>query len=57
MKTPLEIIESHPHESKRLIGIEYEHFLALAELAEKRHLDKQAFIEKNKIQVRKRCIL
>lgn len=51
MTTPLERIESHPHESKRLIGIEYEHFLALVELAEKRHLEKQAFIEKNKIRL------
>ena len=51
MTTPLERIESHPHESKRLIGIEYEHFLALVELAEKRHLEKQAFSEKNKIRL------
>ncbi|RCJ30801.1 hypothetical protein A6769_32495 [Nostoc punctiforme NIES-2108] len=51
MTTPLERIESHPHESKRLIGIEYEHFLGLVELAEKRHLEKQAFIEKNKIRI------
>lgn len=51
MTTPLERIESHPQESKRLIGIEYEHFLALVELAEKRHLEKQAFIEKKKIRI------
>ena len=50
MTTPLERIESHPHESKRLIGIEYEHFLMLVELAEERHLEKQAFIEKKKIR-------
>ncbi|MEH2003224.1 MAG: transposase family protein [Nostoc sp.] len=51
MTTPLERIESHPHEAKRLIGIEYEHFLALVELAEKRHLEKLALIEKNKTRI------
>lgn len=51
MTTPLERIESHPHESKRLIGIEYEHFLRLVELAEQRHLEKQALIEKNKVRI------
>jgi hypothetical protein len=51
MTTPLERIESHPHESKRLIGIEYEHFLALVDLAEQKHLEKQALLEKNKIRI------
>ena len=55
MTTPLERIESHRHESKRLIGIEYEHFLALVELAEQTHLEKQAFIEKNKIRLVAAC--
>jgi len=41
MTNPLERIESHPHEAKRLIGIEYEHFLALVDLAEQKHLNKQ----------------
>ena len=36
--SPLQRIESHPHEAKRLIGIEYEQFLALVALAEERHL-------------------
>ena len=31
MTSPLKRIESHPHEAKRLIGIEYEQFLALVE--------------------------
>jgi len=31
--------KSHPHEAKRLIGIEYEHFLALVDLAEQKHLE------------------
>jgi len=47
MTNPLERIESHPHEAKR-IGIEYEHFLALVDLAEQKHLEKQAKIEKTK---------
>ena len=51
MTNPLERIESHPHEAKRLIGIEYEHFLALVDLAEQKHLEKQAEIEKNKIRL------
>ena len=51
MINPLERIESHPHEAKRLIGIEYEHFLALVNLAEQKPLEKQAEIEKNKIRL------
>jgi len=51
MTNPLERIESHPHEAKRLIGIEYEHFLALVDLAEQKHLEKQAKIEKNKVRL------
>lgn len=51
MTSPLTRIESHPHESKRLIGINYEQFLALVALAEKRHKEKQAEIEKNKIRI------
>ena len=47
MTSPLTRIESHPHESKRLIGINYDQFLALVALAEQRHIDKQAEIEKN----------
>ncbi len=51
MTTPLERIESHSLEAKRLIGIEYEQFLALVDLAEQRHLEKQAEKEKNKIRL------
>ena len=51
MTSPLTRIESHPHESKRLIGINYDQFLALVALAEQRHIDKQAEIEKNKIRI------
>lgn len=51
MTSPLVRIELHPQEAKRLIGINYEHFLALASLAEERHKEKQAEIEKNKIRI------
>lgn len=51
MTSPLARIESHPHEAKRLIGINYDQFLALVALAEQRHIDKQSEIEKNKIRV------
>ena len=51
MTNPLERIESHPHEAKRLIGIEYEHFLALVDLAEQKHLEKQAKIEETKVRL------
>ena len=51
MTSPLARIESHPQEAKRLIGIDYEQFLALVALAEQRHLQKQAEIEKNKIRI------
>jgi hypothetical protein len=47
----LQRIELHPHEAKRLIGIEYEQFLALVALAEKRHLQKQAEIARTKIRI------
>ena len=33
MTSPLKRIESHPHEAKRLIGIEYDQFLALVALS------------------------
>lgn len=51
MTSPLARIESHPLEAKRLIGIDYEQFLALVVLAEQRHLQKQAEIEKNKVRI------
>ena len=51
MTSPLERIESHPQESKRLIGIEYEHFIRLVSLAEQQHREKQADIEKSKIRL------
>ena len=44
-------IESHPQEAKRLIGIDYEQFLALVDLAEQRHLEKQVEIEKTKVRI------
>jgi len=46
MTNPLERIESHPHEAKRLIGIEYEHFLALVDLAEQKHLETSKKLKK-----------
>lgn len=51
MTIPLKRIESHPQESKRLIGIESDQFLALVALAEARHIQKQAEIERNKIRI------
>jgi hypothetical protein len=51
MTSPLERLESHPQESKRLIGIKYEDFISLVKLAEKRHIEKQAEVEKNKIRL------
>jgi len=38
MTSPLKRIELHPHEAKRLIGINYDQFLAVVALAEARHL-------------------
>ena len=51
MTSPLERIELYPQELKRLIGIKYEDFMTLVVLAEKRHLEKQAEIEKRKIRL------
>ncbi|MEH2166039.1 MAG: transposase family protein [Nostoc sp.] len=51
MTSPLARIESHSQEAKRLIGIDYDQFLALVNLAEKRHLEKRTEIEKNKIRI------
>lgn len=51
MTSPLARIESHPQSAKRLIGIDYEQFMALVALAEKRHLEKQAEIEKRKVRI------
>lgn len=51
MTSPLARIESNPQEAKRLIGIDYEQFLALVALAEQRHLQKQAEIEKSKVRI------
>lgn len=51
MTSPLARIESHPQEAKRLIGIDYEQFLALVDLAEQRHLEKLAEIEKTKVRI------
>jgi len=51
MTSPLARIKSNPQESKRLIGIKYEDFIKLVSLAEQRHLEKQAVIEKNKVRL------
>ena len=51
MTSPLESIELYPQESTRLIGIKYEDFMTLVALAEKRHLEKQAEIEKREIRL------
>jgi hypothetical protein len=51
MTSPLERIELYPQESKILIRIKYEDFITLVALAEKRHLEKQAEIEKRKIRL------
>lgn len=51
MTSPLKRIQEYPQETKRLIGIEYDQFLALVELAKKRHLQKQAEIEAAKSRI------
>lgn len=51
MTSILAKIESHPQEAKRLIGIDYEQFLALIALLEQRHLQKQAKIEKKPVRI------
>jgi len=51
MTSPLKRIELYPQESKRLIGIKYQDFITLVALAEKRHIEKQAEIEKRKIRL------
>lgn len=51
MTSPLVRMESHPQEAKRLIGINYEQFLALVVLAEQRHREKLSEIEKKKIRI------
>jgi hypothetical protein len=51
MTSSLERIELYPQESKILIRIKYEDFITLVALAEKRHLEKQAEIEKRKIRL------
>jgi hypothetical protein len=51
MTSPLARIESYPQEAKRLIGINYDQFIALVALAEQRHLTKQAEIEKIKVRI------
>lgn len=51
MTSPLERIKLYPDESKRLIGIKYEDFIVLVTLAEKKHLEKKAEMEKRKIRL------
>lgn len=51
MTSPLKRIKSHPHEAKRLIGIDYNQFLAVVALAEARYLQKQAESEKTKVRI------
>jgi len=51
MTSPLKRIELHPHEAKRLIGINYDQFLAVVALAEARHLQKQIEIERTKVRI------
>ncbi len=51
MTSPLKRIQEYPKESKRLIGIEYDQFLALVELAKQRHIEKQIEREAQKIRI------
>jgi len=44
-------VESHPHEAKRLIGIDYEQFYNCIALFEARHLQKQVEIERTKVRI------
>ncbi|MGB7518239.1 MAG: transposase family protein [Spirulinaceae cyanobacterium] len=51
MTSPLERIESHPNESKRLIGVKYRDFIILVKLGEQRHIKKQEELEKKKVRL------
>jgi len=51
MTSPLKRIESHPHEAKRLIGIEYDQFLALVALSEQNTYKKQAKLKNIKSEL------
>jgi len=42
---------NYTHEAKRLIGINYDQFLAVVALAEARHLQKQIEIERTKVRI------
>jgi len=50
MTSPLKRIELHPHEAKRLMGINYDQFLAVVALAEARST-KQIEIERTKVRI------
>jgi IS5 family transposase len=51
MTSPLARIKSHPSEAKRLVGIDYEQFIKLVALAQKRHLQKRAELELKKVRI------
>ncbi len=51
MTSPLKRIESHPQETRQLIGIDYEQFLTLITFATESHQQKQAKIEQKKTRI------
>ena len=51
MSTILEYIEKNPHETQRLIGVEYPELQQLIENLEQLHNEKQALIESNKTRI------
>lgn len=51
MSSILEYIEKNPHETQRLIGVEYPELQQLIENLEQLHNEKQALIESNKTRI------
>lgn len=51
MSDILNYIEENPKQTKRLIGLEYEHLQQLIQNAERLHSEKQALVESNKTRI------
>lgn len=51
MINPLHYIQAHPHDTKKVIGIDYDQFQQLLCQAEQSHQQRQAEIEKRKIRI------
>lgn len=51
MKNPLHYIQKYQHRTKQILGIDYKQFLELVRLAELKHKEQQALMERTKIRV------